>query len=277
MKLKKDKHPWTTRAITWGGGISTLLCGGMLLAPWRFTSLNDLSDFKGFYAVDRNYYLMSASDQLEAKIAWSKIKADVCVRYVEMQKRSNTAGTATLNVVGELMSAGGAVVGCSAWPLCMQHAALRCAQLKIMAPVAMMAAGLCGAGMLLNLVTIALYYNQGHEHKKMNKKQKHRQEEAKKWTFIAATLAFLCPLIGMIMYVYMTDMMFQKFMKKVFYPWARLHVGFGIATVNCCLSYNTCCFATWNYWPQVFPCYKKPSSGGGGGDDDGAMSDMSDG
>lgn len=279
MAKKRDPHIWTTRIIVGGCLLSFCMCCLAFLMPWRYTSVMETSVFKGFHSVDKNFYLTGTTDALAQKNPWSRVKSDMCQKYSQLQKAQNTAGTATLNMVGKIADQGGGLVGCAAWPLCINHAGMRCAQYKIVSPVVMFSSGMIGSGAFLSLGTIALYMSQGKEKKHLSKKARTKVDDHKKWVAICAIISWIGQAGGTVMWVITTTTMFEKFMAKTVYPIGRLYVGVFTMALSQCIAYNTCCWTCWNYWPQIFPCYKKPNpSGGKGGDDDldeDLMGDMS--
>merc|ERR550537_446280 len=101
------------------------------------------------------------------------------------------------------MNSGGAVLGCSAWPLCKEAVATRCSAYSGVAIIGMTAFLLMLFGAIAAVMGIIFMA------KEANVKKKKKKEEAQWNTALAGSFAFVLTFLGTIIYVAGTDTMFK--------------------------------------------------------------------
>lgn len=221
---KKAQKPWTAGEKFM---VFNFVTGGLCMlvtvvphVPWRYALTQ--SSMTQRFGMDRKYSLLHIGDNLGMGMSWLKLRKDMCRKQQDFNKVSPLSGI--LGAAAGMSGAGGALVGCQAWPECKQHVSQRCTAYSTMGIVGIVCVllQLISAG-----VSFALPVMLSKEAEFLKKKKK--LDAAKTTTMICGIVAFLTGFFSWITWTVLSDMTFKGLAQKSAYPYPSAHIGIYLA------------------------------------------------
>lgn len=261
MAKKSKSH---TEGADAGVMYLSLLAGLIALAsifsPWYYKPVDPTMGIA--WAVTRSYSPLGPTSKSEGQVMWSDLATKMCSLSQQYISRSSgivgvlgeaAAKFASTTLTGVDVSS---AAGCSFWDSCREHVTLRCAKYRSLKYMSMAAATFLAFGALAGLITVLFLKMEGEA------KKKQKVYDARMKTMVASVVAFMCVMIGVVVFYTSMEGLFTALNQTAYYP--RPDMSFGIWMGFLALAQTACACSCAIYRHQnAFPAT--------GGDDDEAL------
>lgn len=201
-------------------GLLALVCV-VPKVPYRYAEA--YGGFHQRFALQRQYSLWGATDQLGSVKSWMSLRSEACKKMKEMNS-ANPLLAAAGSLGASAVGTGGAAVGCQFWQICKEDISQRCSQYAVVMGIGM-------TGILFNIIgAVALFMvpmmvNAEKEFTGKSKKKKKKYVEAVTMTLQTVVAGFFFPMLSYAMWMGATDAMFHALAKRAAYPYGYASAG----------------------------------------------------